>query len=79
MKSLDTTEQIKEAIRQLQATADAANGAASSVTNLVLNHHPSLIADATIVRESSTLLQHVAQNFSRTALAALQINNPDEK
>jgi hypothetical protein len=68
---MSPTEQIRDAIKEALATADAANNAASALTNLVLNHRPGLISDATIVHATATLLQHVAQNFNRTALAAL--------
>jgi hypothetical protein len=70
---MSPTEQISDAIKEALATADSANNAASALTNLVLNHRPSLISDATIVRETATLLQHVVQNFTRNALAALQL------
>lgn len=69
---MNPTERIRDAMQEAVAAADAANNAASSLTNLVLNHRPSLISDATIVRETATLLLHVAQNFNRTATTALQ-------
>ena len=71
MKSSNHTQRIREEIALLQLKAEEANGYANSLTNLVLNYHSSLISDTTIVRETATLLQHVVQNFNRTATATL--------
>jgi hypothetical protein len=68
---MSPTEQIRDAIKEALATADAANNAASSLTNLVLNHRPGLISETTIVREAATLLLHVTQNYSRLATVTL--------
>jgi hypothetical protein len=73
---MSPTEEIRGAIQEALTTADAANNAASSLTNLILNHHPSLISDVTVVRETATLLQHVAQNFNLAATAVLGFEEP---
>lgn len=68
---MSPTEQIRKALKESLITADAANNAASTLANLILEYHPRLISGVSIVRETATLLQHVTQNFNRSASTEL--------
>jgi|GEM_PF-2667489 len=63
---------LKDRTHQIQLAADAANAAASALVDVVLDKFPSMMSEASIVREVATLLQHTAQNFNRIALKHLQ-------
>lgn len=76
--SANEEEGIRKALRSLMEEADAANEAAACLSNEVLIHLKSLISEATIARETATLLQHVSQNLGRTMLAALDKANRRE-
>jgi hypothetical protein len=65
-----TAEQrLAEAIKETLRAADNVSSASSTLSDLVLQHHPHLVSDATILRETAILLQHVTQNFKRVATA----------
>ncbi len=65
-------EHVRNALQELMAAADAANEAAGFLFDEVLRHRKMLISEATIARETATLLQHVTQTVARTTLAALE-------
>ena len=71
-------ETIRNALQAFLETAEAANEAAAALTNEVLKHQKSLISEATIARETATLLQHVCQNLARTIQASLKPTEPQE-
>ena len=65
-----TAEQrLAEAIKDTLRAADNVSSASSTLSDLILQHHPHLVSDATILRETAILLQHVTQNFKRIATA----------
>ena len=63
---------IKEVLEQTRSAADGANNAAIHLNTVILNDWTALAAEAAIVRDAATLLQHVVQNFSRSALLQLE-------
>jgi hypothetical protein len=58
--------QIREAVERLELATHAANEAASALIGEVLVYNRSVITEATVVRETATLLHHVAQGFRTT-------------
>jgi predicted nucleic acid-binding protein len=71
-------ETIRKALQAFLETAEAANEAAVALTNDVLKHQKSLISEATIARETATLLLHVSQDLARTTVAVLETNEREE-
>ena len=67
-KRLSPDELIKDALERTRACIEAAQSAVNHINALVLAHRVKLVPEATIVRESATLLQHVEQNFRHLAL-----------
>jgi hypothetical protein len=57
---------IREAVEKLELATHAANEAASALIGEVLIYNRSIISEATVVRETATLLHHVAQGFRTT-------------
>jgi hypothetical protein len=72
-------ETIRKALQAFLETAEAANEAAVALTNEVLKHQKSLISEATIARETATLLLHVGQNLARTIHASVKPTEPQEE
>lgn len=70
-KRLSPDELITDALEQTRVSIEAALSAATHLNALVLAHRIKLVPEATIVRESATLLQHVEQNFRHLALDQL--------
>ena len=68
----DAIQGIKEVLEQTRGAADGANNAAIHLNTVILNDWTALAAEAAIVRDAATLLQHVVQNFSRSALLQLE-------
>ena len=65
MKS--STQIIRETIKTMRTAAEASNNAAISLSTEILRRRSKLASDATIVRDTATLLQHTVQNFARIA------------
>ena len=57
---------IREAVQRLELATHAANEAASALIGEVLVYNRSIISEATVVRETATLLHHVARGFRTT-------------
>ena len=68
VKPRDPIQEISEALEQTRSAAEGVNNAAIHLNTLVLNDCTTLAAEATIVRDAATLLQHVVQNFRHSAL-----------
>lgn len=66
---MSANKEIQAAVQALDASTDAANEAAGELFAEVLRTNRVLASEATLVRETATLLKHVLQNF-RTSLAA---------
>lgn len=66
------------ALQGFLEAAEAANEAAVALTNEVLKHQKSLISEATVARETATLLLHVGQNLARTMQASVKPTEPQE-
>lgn len=64
--TMTPAQQIREALLELQSAAEAANNSAATVVDLILAHERSLLAEATIVKETATLLHHSVQLFNQT-------------
>lgn len=62
-------QRLAEAIKDTLRAADNASSASSALSDLILQGHPHLVSDATILRETAILLQHITQNFKRGATA----------
>jgi hypothetical protein len=63
---MSTNKEIREAVERLELATHAANEAASALIGEVLLYNRSIISEATIVRETATLLDHVTQGFRMT-------------
>ena len=63
---MSSNRNIQEAVQRLELATHAANEAASALIGEVLLYNRSIISEATIVRETATLLLHVAQGFRTT-------------
>ncbi len=63
---------VRLALQGLLEAADTANEAACAFSNEVLNHKKNLLSEATIARETATLLLHATQNLARIALASIE-------
>jgi hypothetical protein len=72
-------EKISKALQGFLGAADAANEAACILSNEILSHRKGLISEATIVRETATLLLHVGQNLARTIRASAKPSEPQGK
>lgn len=72
MTPRDPIQEIKDALEQTRRAADNANNAAIHLNTVILNDWTALAAEAAIVRDAATLLQHVVQNFGRSALLQLE-------
>ena len=70
---------IRETIKAMRTAAEASNNAANSLNTEILRRKPKLASDVTIVRSTATLLQHVVQNFSRTATTKRPNSNDARK
>jgi hypothetical protein len=72
MTPRDPIQEIKDALEQTRSAASAANNAAVHLNTVILNDRTTLAAEAAIVRDATTLLQHLVQTFSRRALLQLE-------
>lgn len=68
----DPIQEVKDALEQMRSDADNANNAAIHLNTVILNDRTTLAAEAAIVRDATTLLQHLVQTFSRRALLQLE-------
>ena len=72
MTPRDPIQEIKDALEQTLSAAAYANNAAVHLNTVILNDRTTLAAEAAIVRDATTLLQHLMQTFSRRALLQLE-------
>ena len=72
MTPRDPIQEITDALEQTLSAAAYANNAAVHLNTVILNDRTTLAAEAAIVRDATTLLQHLMQTFSRRALLQLE-------
>lgn len=63
---------ILEAFHDLQKDARTSNNSAAALHDLLLEFEPKLVPEATLVRETATLLLHSVEQLTRTHAATLR-------
>ena len=66
-KSLNPRTLVRDALEKNRVATERVQSTANHLNTLILKYRIKIVPEATIVRESATLLQHVEQNFRRLA------------
>ena len=64
-KLLNPDELVRHALKKNRVATEQVQSTANHLNTLILKYRINIVPEATIVRESATLLQHVEQNFRR--------------
>ena len=66
-KLLNPRTLVRDALEKNRVATERVQSTANHLNTLILKYRVKIVPEATIVRESATLLQHVEQNFRRLA------------